>query len=94
MQIVAGERFFADVNGDGKAELIVRTTDGSIRVYSATADLGQWTYGYSSSYRLWLADVNGDGKADLVSENSALPEGLQVALSTGSAFASPVPWGG
>lgn len=96
LAIIDGERYFADVNGDGKAELIVRTPDpeGLIQVYSRTKHLGQWSYGYTSGYRLWFADTTGDGKVDLVSEHPDPEIGLQVGMSSGTAFATPVRWGG
>ncbi|WP_005034643.1 Ig-like domain repeat protein [Holophaga foetida] len=76
----------ADVNGDGKADLLCQNTDGTLKVafsngsgfgaftWSSVAGLGDYT----------LADVNGDGKADLITR----PGGgaAQVALATGTGF--------
>ncbi|NEA46373.1 VCBS repeat-containing protein, partial [Streptomyces sp. SID10815] len=71
-----GRLYFADVNGDGKADLIVHSTDGKIAVRTNMGD--HWNSGtdWSSGWgnflgqegkgRLYFADVNGDGKADLI----------------------------
>ncbi|MEW2294570.1 FG-GAP-like repeat-containing protein [Streptomyces sp. NPDC006743] len=71
-----GRLYFADVNGDGKADLIVHGTDGKIAVRTNTGtywDGGKdWSAGWSNFLgqegkgRLYFADVNGDGKADLI----------------------------
>jgi hypothetical protein len=78
---------FADVNGDGKADVIGRhPTNGEIRVslstgssFAASSVWGSLGNGYS----LQFADVNGDGKADAAgaAENKVL-----IALAEGSQF--------
>ncbi|MET7988889.1 trypsin-like serine protease, partial [Streptomyces sp. NPDC005281] len=71
-----GRLYFADVNGDKKADLIVHGTDGkvSVRFNKGTYFDGgtDWSAGWSNYLgqpgqgRLYFADVNADGKADLV----------------------------
>ena len=81
--------YFADVTGDGKADLVGRVRDGSNSGGWAAGDLyvfpstgtgfsslqsSLWSYGWSIGYELYLADVNGDGRADVVSRYSGTPE--------------------
>jgi subtilisin-like proprotein convertase family protein len=96
--------YFADVNGDDKADLIGRNAStGDVNVFLSTgtsfssgAPSGLWSYGWSSGYNLYFADVNGDGKKDLVSRYFGPAQGLTgniyVSLSTGTGFASPTLW--
>lgn len=79
----------ADVNGDGKADIVY--IDPNTNIYVALSDgstfgpFGLWKSGFGSgtpsNYR--LADVNGDGKADIVHINT--DGSLLVALSDGAA---------
>jgi aqualysin 1 len=91
------ERELADVNGDGKADIVgfgesgvqVALSDGSKFVSS-----GIWIAGFAYSVNAggWhvgthvrrVADVNGDKKADVIGFGDG---GVHVALSTGSSFA-------
>jgi hypothetical protein len=93
----------ADVNGDGKAEIVgfgnegvlvsLRSAEGYDRATYWSADFGAGASagGWNSQnvYPRLLADVNGDGKADIVGFGSA---GVYVALSTGSGFRSSARW--
>ncbi|MFZ5891199.1 MAG: FG-GAP-like repeat-containing protein [Myxococcota bacterium] len=96
-----GSLRFADLNGDRKADVCGRRSDG---VYCAIANSGsfrEWTrwstalsdaagfapVQYGST--LQLGDINADGRADLCARG---PSGLTCALSSGSAFGSPRLW--
>ncbi len=84
---------FADVNGDGKANIVGRSPSGEVEVGlstgSAFATSTKWTT-WNTAYSVDFADVNGDGKANIVGRG---PTGdVQVGLSTGSAFASSTKW--
>jgi len=93
----------ADVNGDGKADIVGRNA-GGIYVALSTglgfANQEQWSSEFSddngwavaqySSTIRW-ADVNGDQKADLIIRSA---DGIRVALSTGSGFEQSTLWSG
>lgn len=95
---------YADVNGDGKADLILRGSTG-IRVALSTGTSFQsstlWTTYFSDAPSqgwntnigyygsLRAADVNGDGRADIVGRGAG---GIYVALSTGTSFQTPTLW--
>ncbi|MGC9441705.1 trypsin-like serine protease, partial [Streptomyces sp. WG5] len=71
-----GRLYFADVNGDRKADMIVHTNDGNIEVrtnHGTYWDQGtHWSGGWGRFVtwkdlgRLYFADVNGDRKADMI----------------------------
>ncbi|MFB6837233.1 FG-GAP-like repeat-containing protein [Streptomyces sp. NPDC056361] len=71
-----GRLYFADVTGDGKADMMVHTTDGTISVRKnmgtyfdgGTVMTANWSnfLGQPGQGRLYFADITGDGKADLV----------------------------
>jgi hypothetical protein len=82
---------YADVNGDGKADLIGRYGE-NVQValstgtgFAAGKTWTNWASGYSADY----ADVNGDGKADLIGRKGTE---IQTAPSTGSAFGAGSVW--
>jgi len=95
---------WADVNGDHKADMIIRGPDG-IRVALSTGNGFEqstlWTNYFSDdSKQPWkkvdgysgtisLADVNGDGLADIVARG---PEGVYVSLSSSASFMQPSIW--
>ncbi|MFY0525298.1 M28 family peptidase [Archangium gephyra] len=85
----------ADVNNDGRADLIGRADGvGQIEVALSTGSgflpSTPWTaWNKDASYT--LADVNGDGRADLIGRLPGSSE-IHVALSTGSGFVPSVAW--
>jgi len=65
----------ADVNGDGKPDLVVANGDGSVGILLGNGDgsfQAAMSYGSggTSASSVAVADVNGDGKLDLVVANS------------------------
>ncbi|MCP5009178.1 MAG: hypothetical protein GY942_04270, partial [Aestuariibacter sp.] len=94
------ERTMADVDGDGRADVVGFYNDG---VYvSKSTGTGfeakkRWVAAYGYSAGGWrvgkhlrtLSDVDGDGLADVV---GFADNGVQVALSTGTSFKTPVIW--
>lgn len=92
---ISDERF-ADVNGYGYASMVhIDSSTGNVFVAVANGTLNntfapftQWGTGATTSDQ--LIDVNGDGRADLL---QVTPSGkAEVALSTGSGFASWQVW--
>ncbi|MBP2114954.1 FG-GAP-like repeat-containing protein [Paenibacillus silagei] len=95
--------WFADVNGDGKADLITKGEPGAwnagVVYVSLSTGNGYQPWTWNSGIRmlddhspLWIEDVNGDGRADLISvgQAGAWNEGyIYVSLSTGSGYQ---PW--
>ncbi|KAH8800307.1 hypothetical protein F5884DRAFT_904986 [Xylogone sp. PMI_703] len=67
---------FADINGDGRADYIVKTAEGSLNVwlnfgtYSSAKDISWVPYGIAASgpaegnVTILLADITGDGRPD------------------------------
>jgi hypothetical protein len=95
---------WADVNGDHKADLIIRSSEG-IRVALSTGNgfeqstlwtnyfsddpMQQWKKVDGYSGTICVADVNGDGLADIVARG---PRGIYVSLSSSNSFLPPVIW--
>ncbi|WP_162231101.1 FG-GAP-like repeat-containing protein [Leucobacter musarum] len=85
-------RTLADINGDGRADVVGFDESGVTVALSTGAKFAapvRWSSEFgSSSWRLdrqprMVTDVNGDGKADIVAFDTG---GVRVALSTGSRF--------
>ncbi len=86
--------WFADVNGDGLLDFVIRDSAGgmNVRVNNGTSFVSTPSFNYQSGVasiyaennRIWFADINGDGMADHVVRDSA--GGINVALSTGTSF--------
>jgi FG-GAP-like repeat/Regulator of chromosome condensation (RCC1) repeat len=86
----------ADLNGDGKPDLVVSgTTDNDVSVlinqgngtFAAAVTYPAGTYPYS----VVVADMNGDGKPDLVVANYRGTTGVSVLLNQGGGtFGAPV----
>ncbi|WP_203909570.1 FG-GAP-like repeat-containing protein [Rhizocola hellebori] len=83
----------ADVNGDGKADLVAQNGNAAYVMLSTGSSFGpgsQWSSaGFSGNLANHIGDVNGDGKADLVAQNY---NSAFVMLSTGSSFAPGTQW--
>jgi hypothetical protein len=99
----AYDLFVADVNGDGRADLVAkeRNTPGNwyVAVSGGTSfrpEPAPWLSGWavvSAAYDLFVADVNGDGRADLVAKERNTPGNWYVAISDGTFFRpEPAPW--
>ena len=96
---VSGNRniYFADVDGDGKADAIVSNpTEVAVRLSDGTQFLpaALWTHeGYFGTalghVNNFFADVTGDGKADAIVVNS---NGIAVRRSDGTQFLPPEIW--
>ncbi len=95
-------RMMADVNGDGKDDVVGFANAGvyvSLSTGSSFTSPQRWvsSYGYGAEAGGWriefhprmMADVDGDGKDDVVGFANA---GVYVSLSTGSSFSSPKRW--
>lgn len=80
---------FADVNGDGKSDVVVH--DPAARAFKVALSNGAGSFnGAGTWFSDWgigdwtgLADVTGDGKADLITNDGSV---WLVAFSTGSSF--------
>ncbi len=92
--------WLADVNNDGKADLVAQGVAGGAVagwvVVGLSDGLGFAQWSWTSGQRMlddgsnsWLADVDGDGKADLVTQGAdggAHAGWMSVGLSNGSGF--------
>ncbi len=94
-----GKYYFADINGDGKADMIqMKKTGGSSSLWFATAagsynttpDATINTDTGNGMYEFYFADVNGDGKSDIIGTRTDGVLGLFIGLSTGAGFAPGV----
>jgi hypothetical protein len=97
--LAIGQIQYADVNGDGKADVLNFDVSGgsSIWVSLSTGDgatlPGSWLqHGSSTPDQIKYADVNGDGRADALYFDTLRSRGVWVSLSTGSGFSSGESW--
>ena len=90
---------FADVNGDGKADLCGRSSAGIVCAISDgagfTTEIAGPGWGDADGWdqvqyysTIQFGDINGDGKADVCARGAA---GIGCSLSNGSGFPTPVP---
>ncbi|MFJ1869208.1 transglycosylase family protein [Streptomyces sp. NPDC088097] len=94
-----GRLSFPDINGDGKADLVIQGTDGSIAThlgsgtsFGANVPLSSGWQNYLSQAgqgRLSFPDINGDGKADLVIQGT--DGSIATHLGSGTSFGANVP---
>jgi RHS repeat-associated protein len=95
-------RYLADVNGDGRADIIGFKADGIVEVGLSQGDsfapAEEWTRAFvSGSPSGWditrnpryVSDVNADGLADLVGFTDSA---VIVSFATGKSFADPQEW--
>ena len=92
-------RFVADVNGDGRDDIVGFGNRGvyvSLSTGNAFAPPARWSrsFGYEGGWRVglhprYLADVDGDGAHDVVGFGDI---GIWVARSTGDSFEEPNLW--
>ncbi len=92
-------RMLADVNGDGKVDLI-GFHENEVKVSLSTGtnftSMSNWLTDFTigqgwevNNHPRYVADVNGDGKADIVGFG---PDGVYVSLSDGSQFLPKTLW--
>ena len=91
-------RFLADVNGDGKDDIIGFGNSGVYVAYSTgngftgvSLQVNEFGYNYGNGWDILatprlIGDVNGDGKADIVGFGN---NGVMLSLSTGNGFTTP-----
>ncbi|NVJ61865.1 MAG: VCBS repeat-containing protein [Gammaproteobacteria bacterium] len=93
-------RMMADVNGDGRADIVGFGNAGayvSLSTGSGFTSPSRWVNNFGHDAGGWrvdqhprmMADMNGDGRADIVGFGNA---GTYVSLSTGSGFTGPSRW--
>jgi len=88
--------YVADLNGDGKADVLEHyqgTFSAHISTGSAFGAGTQWGTGCGASWvdcRVYVADLNGDGKADVLEHYQGT---FSAHISTGSAFGAGTQWG-
>jgi hypothetical protein len=89
---VARDRASGDVDvyrSTAKTDPLVAPT--FVRVIGSGPN-GVWSYGWSTSYDLYVADATGDGKADLIGRLRSNGD-VYVFPSTGNGFSSSAPGG-
>ncbi|MDT0179762.1 FG-GAP-like repeat-containing protein [Microbacterium sp. ARD31] len=93
-------RTFADVNGDGRPDVVAFGTSRTFVALNRGSSFGPstaWTddFGSREWTQGWMprvaVDANGDGRADIV---GFARDGVHVALSTGSRFGAATHWTG
>ncbi len=100
-QVSHHPRMLADVDGDGKDDIVGFGTAGVYVAFSTSTvsevsverpRLMVNSFGYKHGWRVashprFMADVNGDGKADVVGFGNA---GVHIGLSVGNRFTAPL----
>jgi len=92
----AGKTQYADVNGDGRSDLIFQGNNNEFYVSLSTGSQFQsaalWMQhgGTFQAGKAQYADVNGDGRSDLIFQGNN--NEFYVSLSTGSQFQSAALW--
>ncbi len=95
-------RYLADVNGDGLPDIVgfgVAGVQVGLNTGAGFVAPSQWVAGFgtasgwadSDSFPRRLVDINGDGSPDIVGFG---PNGVMVALNTGTAFDASTQWVG
>lgn len=93
-------RIYADVNGDGLADIVGFASDGVYVALNTGASYGaasKWISGFGTAagwsnnndMPRYVVDLNGDGLPDIAGFGS---DGVWVALNTGSGFATATKW--
>jgi V8-like Glu-specific endopeptidase len=93
-------RMMADVNGDGKADIVCFRNIGvyvSLSLGYTFTSPQLWVNGFGHELGVWevekhprmMADVNGDNRADVIGFGN---EGVYVSISSGNSFSSPRLW--
>ena len=93
---------YADINGDGKADVCGRGGSGimcAVSTGSSFSAPSMWSTSFSNAHdwhtqeyywgTIRLADVNGDGKADVCGRGSG---GVSCAVSNGTSFNAATDW--
>jgi hypothetical protein len=90
---------YADVNGDGRADLLYFDTGRTNAVWvclstgTGFAAPVKWLqHGASIPGQIQYADVNGDGRADALYFDTFRSNAVWVSLSTGTGFTAPALW--
>ena len=84
----SGYFHLADVNGDGRSDILMHDSSGTVYTYLADENGRYETYttnsgtGGDGEYYLKLADVNGDSKIDLIRQDSSST--VHISLSKGN----------
>jgi hypothetical protein len=73
----------ADINGDGKDELVAAYPDGSYIISNVHTGTPRWTKFLNENRQFEVADLNANGKADLITGMSPTP-GLRARMDNGS----------
>ena len=94
---IAGQAQYADINGDGKADLIFQGLDNKFWVsvstgtgFSSTTEWFQHGGPGFMAGEAQYADINGDGNADLIYQG--VDNRFWVSVSTGTGFSSTTEW--